>query len=92
VLRKWIVASHHLTGAIAQNEQSVRILEHQLFIQPASNPVSPRAFSCFGGMRCVRASHVGGPPAFMSAQSIHLDVLPALSFATPTQINQQCDL
>ena len=52
------MASDLLTGAIAQNDQSVRVLGHQLFIQPMGNLVPPRAPLLCGGDGCVRANHV----------------------------------
>jgi hypothetical protein len=58
VLRPQIVASHHLTGAVAQGDHSVRVLGCQLFVQPTSNFVPPRALSLRGRIGCVRSSHV----------------------------------
>ena len=53
------MASDLLTGAIAQNDQSVRVLGHQLFIQPMGNLVPPRAPLLCGGDGCVRAKSRG---------------------------------
>jgi hypothetical protein len=92
MLRERIVASHHLSSTIAQNDQSVRVLGHQLFVQPTSNPVPPRTLSFFGGMRCVRASHVAVRPKTVWLNQLTYSRVMPLSFAALTPINRQCGL
>ena len=52
------MASHHSTNAVTEGDHSVRVLGHQLFIQPTSNLVPPRALSLRGGVGFVRSSHL----------------------------------
>src|SRR5215469_8514622 len=49
LLRPQIVASHHPTVAVAQDNHSVRVLRHQRIVEPASNLQPLRAGRCLRG-------------------------------------------
>ena len=60
-----LIPSHHVTMAVAEGDQPIRVLGDQRFIQPCSDFEPNCELSFRRGIRCVRNSHVAAPPALL---------------------------
>jgi hypothetical protein len=73
LLRPQIMLCHNLASAVAEGDQPVRVLGHQLFVEASSNLVPSPAPPLGGRLWCVRSSHCA-PHSRATTNLAHSDV------------------